>query len=65
MAQHKHYARTLAEWRSRFAGAIDQAGQLGFGPMFQRMWNLYLAYSAGGSRSCYLDVHQLVLERSW
>jgi cyclopropane-fatty-acyl-phospholipid synthase len=39
--------------------------QLGFGPAFQRMWNLYLAYSEGGFRSGYLDVHQLVLERSW
>jgi cyclopropane-fatty-acyl-phospholipid synthase len=27
------------------------------------MWNLYLAYSEGGFRSGYLDVHQLVLER--
>ena len=29
------------------------------------MWNLYLAYSEGGFRAGYLDVHQLVLERSW
>ena len=61
----QHYARTLAEWRSRFAGAAGQVRQLGFGPAFQRMWNLYLAYSEGGFRSGYLDVHQLVLERSW
>lgn len=47
----QHYARTLAEWRSRFAGAGDQVRQLGFGPTFQRM-------------SGYLDVHQLILERS-
>jgi cyclopropane-fatty-acyl-phospholipid synthase len=59
-----HYARTLAEWRSRFAGAAGQVSRLGFGPTFQRMWNLYLAYSEGGFRSGYLDVHQLVLERS-
>ena len=61
----QHYARTLAEWRSRFAGAAGRVSQLGFGPTFQRMWNLYLAYSEGGFRSGYLDVHQLVLERSW
>jgi cyclopropane-fatty-acyl-phospholipid synthase len=61
----QHYARTLAEWRRRFLAATDQAGQLGFGPAFQRMWNLYLAYSEGGFRAGYLDVHQLVLERSW
>jgi cyclopropane-fatty-acyl-phospholipid synthase len=61
----QHYARTLAEWRSRFAGAAGQVRQLGFGPAFQRMWNPYLAYSEGGFRSGNLDVHQLVLERSW
>jgi cyclopropane-fatty-acyl-phospholipid synthase len=61
----QHYARTLAEWRSRFLAATGQVGQLGFGPTFQRMWNLYLAYSEGGFRAGYLDVHQLVLERSW
>ena len=61
----QHYARTLAEWRTRFAAAADQVRQLGFGPTFQRMWTLYLAYSEGGFRAGYLDVHQLVLERSW
>ncbi len=61
----QHYARTLAEWRRRFAGATGQVGQLGFGDTFQRMWDLYLAYSEGGFRAGYLDVHQLVLERGW
>jgi cyclopropane-fatty-acyl-phospholipid synthase len=28
------------------------------------MWNLYLAYSEAGFRSGYLDVHQLLLERT-
>jgi len=59
----QHYARTLQEWRSRFLAATSQVGQLGFGPTFQRMWNLYLAYSEGGFRAGYLDVHQLILER--
>jgi len=60
-----HYARTLAEWRSRFLAAADQVGQLGFSPTFQRMWELYLAYSEAGFRAGYLDVHQLILERGW
>jgi len=60
----QHYARTLAERRSRFAGATGQVRQLGFGQTFQRMWNLYLACSEGGFRVGYLEVHQLVLERS-
>jgi cyclopropane-fatty-acyl-phospholipid synthase len=60
-----HYARTLAEWRGQFLAAADGISALGFGPAFQRMWNLYLAYSEAGFRAGYLDVHQLVLERRW
>jgi cyclopropane-fatty-acyl-phospholipid synthase len=59
----QHYARTLAEWRKRFLAAADAVRQLGFGPTFQRMWNLYLAYSEAGFRAGYLDVDQLLLER--
>jgi len=59
-----HYARTLAEWRSRFLDASAAVTELGFCATFQRMWNLYLAYSEAGFRAGYLDVHQLVLERS-
>jgi cyclopropane-fatty-acyl-phospholipid synthase len=58
-----HYARTLRAWRARFLAAADEVGRLGFSPAFQRMWNLYLAYSEAGFRSGYLDVHQLLLER--
>ena len=61
----QHYARTLHEWRRRFLDASGAVDQLGFGQTFQRMWNLYLAYSEGGFRAGYLDVHQLVLERGW
>jgi cyclopropane-fatty-acyl-phospholipid synthase len=60
-----HYARTLAEWRRQFLAAADTVSALGFGPVFQRMWNLYLAYSEAGFRAGYLDVHQFVLERGW
>jgi cyclopropane-fatty-acyl-phospholipid synthase len=58
-----HYARTLAEWRRRFQAATSAVSQLGFSPTFQRMWNMYLAYSEAGFRAGYLDVHQLMLER--
>ena len=61
----QHYARTLAEWRRRFAGSAGLVERLGYGPAFQRMWDLYLAYSEGGFRSGYLDVRQVVLERGW
>jgi cyclopropane-fatty-acyl-phospholipid synthase len=58
-----HYARTLAEWRARFAATTEELARLGFGPAFQRMWNLYLAYSEAGFCAHYLDVHQLILQR--
>lgn len=61
----QHYARTLAQWRERFLAAGGEVARLGFGPTFQRMWNLYLAYSEAGFRAGYLDVHQFVLERGW
>jgi cyclopropane-fatty-acyl-phospholipid synthase len=61
----QHYAHTLAEWRNRFQAAAGQVSRLGFGPTFQRMWNLYLAYSEAGFQAGYLDVHQLTLERGW
>ncbi len=58
-----HYARTLSGWRARFAAAEDEVDALGFSRPFQRMWDLYLAYSQAGFAAGYLDVHQLVLER--
>ncbi len=58
-----HYARTLHEWRGQFSDAGYAVSELGFGPVFQRMWDLYLAYSEAGFRAGYLDVHQFVLER--
>jgi cyclopropane-fatty-acyl-phospholipid synthase len=60
-----HYARTLAEWRRQFLAATGKVSALGFSPTFQRMWNLYLAYSEAGFLAGYLDVHQLTLERGW
>jgi cyclopropane-fatty-acyl-phospholipid synthase len=63
LALGQHYARTLRQWRERFLAAAPEADRLGFGPAFQRMWELYLAYSEGGFRAGYLDVHQLILSR--
>jgi cyclopropane-fatty-acyl-phospholipid synthase len=56
------YARTLRLWRERFEAADVEA--LGFDPTFRRMWRFYLAYSEAGFRSGYLNVRQLLLERS-
>ena len=53
-----HYAETLRLWRERFLQHRDAVSQLGFDEVFQRMWELYLAYSEAGFRSGYLDVYQ-------
>ena len=64
LAMGQHYATTLSHWRARFVAAADEVDRLGFSPAFRRMWELYLAYSEGGFRAGYLDVHQLILGRS-
>jgi len=56
-----HYARTLSQWRSRFLAAWDRVEALGFDPVFERMWEFYLAYAEAGFRSRYLDVWQFGL----
>jgi cyclopropane-fatty-acyl-phospholipid synthase len=58
-----HYAETLRLWRERFAQRRDQLAHLGFDNVFQRMWELYLAYSEAGFRSGYLNVYQWTFAR--
>ncbi|MFJ1790974.1 class I SAM-dependent methyltransferase [Kitasatospora griseola] len=58
-----HYAETLRLWRERFTERSPQVAALGFDEVFQRMWELYLAYSEAGFRTGYLDVHQILLTR--
>ena len=53
-----HYAETLRLWRERFLDRREAVSALGFDEVFQRMWELYLAYSEAGFRSGYLDVYQ-------
>jgi cyclopropane-fatty-acyl-phospholipid synthase len=53
-----HYAETLRLWRERFVERRDAVAALGFDDVFQRMWQLYLAYSEAGFKSGYLDVYQ-------
>ncbi len=52
------YAETLRLWRERFLQRSAALAGLGFDDTFQRMWELYLAYSEAGFRSGYLDVYQ-------
>jgi cyclopropane-fatty-acyl-phospholipid synthase len=53
-----HYADTLRLWRESFLDRREAVSALGFDGVFQRMWELYLAYSEAGFRSGYLDVYQ-------
>ncbi|WP_371656675.1 MULTISPECIES: class I SAM-dependent methyltransferase [unclassified Streptomyces] len=57
----EHYAETLRLWRERFDSTTAQVEALGFDTTFQRMWELYLAYSEAGFRARHLDVRQLLL----
>jgi cyclopropane-fatty-acyl-phospholipid synthase len=57
------YARTLQQWRLRFAEHGDQVEALGFGPVFQRMWDYYLAQSEAAFEAGYLNVGQFILSR--
>ncbi len=52
------YARTLSLWRKRFLAARGRVAELGFDPVFERLWDFYLSYSEAGFRSGYLDVWQ-------
>jgi cyclopropane-fatty-acyl-phospholipid synthase len=58
------YARTLQEWRTRFSAHHDQVEALGFGPVFRRMWDYYLAQSEAAFRVGYLNVGQFILART-
>jgi cyclopropane-fatty-acyl-phospholipid synthase len=58
------YAETLRRWDDAFRESSDRVLGLGFDETFLRMWHFYLCYSRAGFESGYLDVQQLVLERT-
>ena len=55
------YARTLAEWRTRFHTMWPEIERLGFDARFRRLWDYYLAYCEGGFRAGTIDVGLYVL----
>jgi len=59
----QHYARTLAEWNTRFQRAWPEIVPLGFDLRFKRMWEFYLAYCEAGFRQRSIDVAQYALAR--
>lgn len=64
LSMGQHYAETLRLWKERFAAHSAQAEELGFDETFRRMWHFYLCYSEAGFRSGYIDVQQLVLDKT-
>lgn len=55
------YARTLAEWRTRFLDALPEVRALGFDERFVRLWEFYLAYCEAGFVSGSTDVIQYLM----
>jgi cyclopropane-fatty-acyl-phospholipid synthase len=58
------YARTLADWRSRFHVSWDNVRSQGFDERFKRLWEFYLHYCEAGFRSGYIDVRQVVFAKN-
>jgi len=56
------YAKTLAEWRSRFLASWPQLQAIGFDDRFKHMWDYYLAYCEAGFRAGATDVTLLQLK---
>jgi cyclopropane-fatty-acyl-phospholipid synthase len=57
------YARTLADWQTRFQRAWPRLRPMGFDERFKRKWEYYLAYCEAGFRAGALDVGLYRLHR--
>ncbi len=58
------YARTLADWHTRFDAAWPEiATRAGFDERFRRMWTYYLAYCRAGFDLGRIDVKHILLAR--
>ncbi len=56
------YARTLAEWRTRFWESWEKIVPLGFDERFKKLWEFYLHYCEAGFRAEYIDVRQVIFK---
>jgi cyclopropane-fatty-acyl-phospholipid synthase len=57
------YARTLAEWRTRFQAEWPRLRRMGFDDVFKRKWEYYLSYCEAGFLTGALDVGLYRLQR--
>ena len=56
------YARTLAEWRTRFNANWERIEPLGFDARFRRLWNYYLSYCEAGFEEGTINVGFYTIE---
>ncbi len=60
------YVRTLGAWRENLHAESDRIRALGFDERFLRLWDYYLAYSAGGFAERHIgDVHLALAKPRW
>lgn len=59
-----HYASTLAAWRTRFLGRLDDVRALGFDERFVRMWDYYFASCEAMFRTRVISNLHLVFGRT-
>jgi cyclopropane-fatty-acyl-phospholipid synthase len=58
-----HYVRTLATWRNRFLGRLEDVRAMGYDERFIRMWDYYLSISEAGFDTGVCQDYQIVLEK--
>ena len=58
-----HYARTLADWRSRFLHHLERVQKLGYSAQFIRKWLFYFGYCEAGFSQRVLGDVQMVLAK--
>lgn len=59
----EHYAKTLADWRTRFHAARHEISDMGFDDVFCRMWDFYLAYCEGGFKERAISTGQFIFAK--
>lgn len=57
------YARTLRDWRWRFAKAFPSLREQGYDERFRRLWEFYFCYCEGGFQERSISVVHLVASR--
>jgi cyclopropane-fatty-acyl-phospholipid synthase len=58
------YARTLAEWHTKFLEVWPEVEALGFDKRFKQMWRYYLSYCEAGFDTRSIDVSHFTLDHA-